>query len=165
MIAMLPIRKILHPTDFSDRSALAFRLACALARDHRAAVLVLHVVPPPLSWGEVVARREPDDYYEELWREYLLPMQSPEAGVRIERRLEEGPPAKVISRVAEEIGCDLIVMGTHGRTGLRRVLLGSIAEQVLRSAPCPVLTVRTAEHNLTADSEDAVKSGLPAGER
>jgi len=60
----------------------------------------------------------------------------------VEHRLEEGDTAKVILDVALEIGAGLIVMGTHGRTGLGRLLLGSVAEQVLRKAPCPVLTAK-----------------------
>jgi nucleotide-binding universal stress UspA family protein len=160
---MFRIRKILHPTDFSDRSALAFRLACALARDHKAEVIVMHVVPPPVSWGEVVARREPDDYYEQLWREYLLPIQPTEPGVRIERRLDDGVPAEMIVNAAQETGCDLIVMGTHGRTGLRRLLVGSVAEHVLRQAPCPVLTVRAPFHELVAEAQEKEKAAPVSG--
>jgi nucleotide-binding universal stress UspA family protein len=139
---MLNVRSILHPTDFSERSEPAFRLACALARDYGASVVVLHVVPPPATRAEEVARLPPDDYHEQLWREFLLRMTSPEPGVRLGCRLEDGDPGKEIVRVAEELGCDLIVLSTHGRTGLRRLLMGSVAEQVLRTAPCPVLTVK-----------------------
>jgi nucleotide-binding universal stress UspA family protein len=139
---MYPFRKILHPTDFSDQAAAAFGVACALARQHGAEVLVLHVMAPPIAWGEVVAREPPNGYEEQLWTEYLLPMRSPEPGVRVQHRLEEGMAQELIPLVAEETGCDLIVMGTHGRSGLRRLLAGSVAEHVLRTAPCPVLTIR-----------------------
>jgi nucleotide-binding universal stress UspA family protein len=139
---MYTIRRILHPTDFSDEAAVAFRLACSLAKEHRAELLVLHVIPPPVAWGEEVARRDPDSYEEQLWNEYLLPMQSSEPGVVLTRRMEEGVPEEVIVRVAAEWGSDLIVLGTHGRQGLSRLLLGSVAEHVLRIAPCPVLTIR-----------------------
>src|SRR5262249_50246999 len=140
--AMFAIRTILHPTDFSERSAHAFRLACRLARDHGAGVLVLHVMEPPASRAEEVARRPPDGYRDQLWNESLLPVRSPLPGVEVEHLLEEGDPAKEILRVAGEVACDLIVMGTHGRGGLRRLLMGSVAEQVLRRAPCPVVTVK-----------------------
>ena len=60
----------------------------------------------------------------------------------LEHRLEEGDPATMILNVAQETGAGLIVMGTHGRTGLERLLMGSVAEQVMRKAPCPVLTMR-----------------------
>jgi nucleotide-binding universal stress UspA family protein len=139
---MLPFRKILHPTDFSEESAGAFRLACALAKQHDGEVILLHVMAPPIAWGEVVARETPTSYEEQLWNEYLLPMRRSEPDVRILPRLEEGDPAALIVSVAEEVACDLIVMGTHGRTGLRRLLMGSVAEHVLRTAPCPMLTVR-----------------------
>jgi nucleotide-binding universal stress UspA family protein len=141
---MYTIRKVLHPTDFSGEAAAAFRVACSLALRHEAELVVLHVIPPPLTWGEAVARMPPDGYEEQLWREYLTPMQPTEPGVRLERRLEEGDPAKKIVAVADELGCDLIVVGTHGRGGLGRLLMGSVADKVLRKAPCPVLTVRSA---------------------
>lgn len=137
---MLPIKTILHPTDFSELSESAFRLACSLARDHGGRILVLHVYPPPESHGEVVARRQPDGYEEEL-RRVLDRVRPADPAVPVEHFLEEGPAAETILRFALEHGCDLIVLGTHGRTGLRRWLLGSVAEQVVRGAPCPVLTV------------------------
>jgi nucleotide-binding universal stress UspA family protein len=138
---MLSIRTILHPTDFSEYSAFAFQLACSLARDHGAKVVVLHVYPPPIAHGEVVARRQPNGFHEELWR-LLRRVQAPVPEVSVSHRLEEGDPAAEVLRVAQESGCDLIVMGTHGRTGLRRVVLGSVAERVVRAAGCPVLTIR-----------------------
>jgi len=67
----------------------------------------------------------------------------PHANVRMERRLEQGDATTEILRVAREESADLIVMGTHGRTGLGRLLMGSVAEQVMRRAPCPVLTVKS----------------------
>jgi nucleotide-binding universal stress UspA family protein len=139
---MLVIRTILHPTDFSERSATAFHLACSLARDHHACLLVLHVYPPPASHGEAVARRQPNGH-EGVLREELRRIQPPDPKVAVEHRLEEGEAADQILRVARESGCGLIVMGTHGRTGLRRVLMGSVAEEILRLAPCPVLTVNS----------------------
>ncbi len=140
---MLPIEKILHPTDFSDRSANALTLACALARDYGARVIVLHVaVPPTVVYGEGVVPVDPETLvYEE--RDRLERLAIPDAGLRLERRFEEGEPAEQILRVAHEVGADLIVMGTHGRTGITRLLMGSVAEQVVRKAPCPVLTVKT----------------------
>jgi nucleotide-binding universal stress UspA family protein len=147
---MFAIRKVLVPTDFSNQARFAFNLACSLASAHQAEVVVLHVVPPPLTWGEVVARRGPDSYEEQLWEEYLLPLRPTEPGVRVSHRLEEGNPEVMIVRVAADLGCDLIVMGTHGRTGLPRLLMGSVAEHVLRCASCPVMTVST-----TATTESA----------
>jgi nucleotide-binding universal stress UspA family protein len=138
---MLHLRTILHATDFSESSQFAFRLACSLARDHGARVVVLHVVPPPIAHGEVVARRQGIGYHEELWQQ-LHRIQPPDPLVRVEHCLRDGPPAAEIAREAKEMNADLIVVGTQGRTGLARVLLGSVAEEVLRQAACPVLTVK-----------------------
>jgi nucleotide-binding universal stress UspA family protein len=138
---VFPIKTILHPTDFLEESEAAFQLACGLARDHGGRVVVLHVVSPPASHGEEIARRQGHGYHEDLWR--ILERVRPDADApQVERRLEDGQPAEVILRVAQEESADLIAMGTQARTGLGRLLLGSVAEQVLRRATCPVLTVR-----------------------
>ncbi len=131
---MLPIRTILHPTDFSECSGHAFQLACSLARDHGARVIVLHVIPVPLV-------QEKRLYREEVERE-LNRLVAPDSKVPVAHQLEEGDAITQILRVAQETSCDLIVIGTHGRTGLGRLVMGSVAEQVLRKASCPVLTVR-----------------------
>jgi nucleotide-binding universal stress UspA family protein len=134
------IRTILYPTDFSATAAAAFPVACALARQHQARLLVLHVYPPPVCHGEVVARRQPDCYEDDLWC-LLERYQAPDP-VPVEYRLAEGDAAAEIVHLAREEECDLIVLGTHGRRGLTRVVLGSVAEKVLRCAPCPVLSVK-----------------------
>jgi len=131
---MLPIQTILHPTDFSERSGYAFQLACSLARDRGARLIVLHAMPVPLV-------QEKRLYREEIEGE-LNRLGAPDPQVRVEHRLEEGDPATQILRVAQETDCDLIVMGSHGRTGLDRLLMGSVAEQVVRRASCAVLTVK-----------------------
>jgi nucleotide-binding universal stress UspA family protein len=140
---MLPIRSILYPTDFSESSDYVFHLACALARDYGARLLVLHVTPPPMvvyAGGVVLPLSDRDK--EEQW-DKLRRLRARNPRVQVEHRLAEGEPAETILRVARETGCDLILMGTHGRTGLGRLLMGSVAEQVVRKAPCPVLTVKT----------------------
>jgi nucleotide-binding universal stress UspA family protein len=139
---MLPIHTILHPTDFSDRSGFAFRLACALARDYGARLILLHVAPlPVLIYGEGVVPPPPDDYPQRL-EEELHRLEVPDPSIHVEYRLKEGDPVTEILGVADASSADLIVMGTHGRTGLSRMLMGSVAEKVLRRANCPVLTVR-----------------------
>jgi nucleotide-binding universal stress UspA family protein len=143
---MLPIHTILHPTDFSGPSDYAFRLACALARDSGARVVVLHVVlPPAVAYGEMMVALETEGEGKAALEAKLRQLaQGAGGGVQIEPRVEAvGDPAEVICRTAREGKCDLIVMGTHGRTGLRRLLMGSVAEQVVRKAPCPVLAVKT----------------------
>jgi nucleotide-binding universal stress UspA family protein len=141
---MLPIRTILHPTDFSEPAGEAFRLACSLARDHGARLIVLHVATMPAAgYAEGLYVPPPEGYLDEL-REQLSGLQAGDPKVMLEHRLVEGAPVSEILRVASEPGCDMIVMGTHGRTGLGRLLMGSVAEQVVRRAPCPVVTVRVA---------------------
>jgi nucleotide-binding universal stress UspA family protein len=131
---------ILFPTDFSERTAAVFPLACSLARDQGARLLVLYVDPLPAFHGEVIDRRQPD-YAQEV-HEQLHRLRGPE-GVNVEYHLAEGRPAEEILRVAREEKCDLIFMPTHGHSGLRRLLMGSVAEEVVRGAVCPVLTVST----------------------
>lgn len=139
---MIPIRTILHPTDFSMHSEHAYRLACSLARDHGARLVVLHVVSG-LASGEFVWDLYPSSGgYKEVLEEKLHMLAAPDPRVPMEYRLEEGDAAKRILRVAEETRCDLIVMGTHGRTGLGRLLVGSVAEEVVRKATCGVLTMK-----------------------
>lgn len=140
---MLPIHTILHPTDFSERANYAYKLACSLARDHGARVVVLHVATPPpvVAYGEMVTEMHPDDYSERL-REEVDKYVKNSKDLQVEVRLAEGDPARETVRAAKEVGCDVIVMGSQGRSGLERFLLGSVAEQVMRKAPCPVLTVK-----------------------
>lgn len=142
---MFPIRLILHPTDFSPPSDYAFRLAASLARDHDARLVLLHVVSPVAVAEERSWQAPSDDPYEKLW-EAFRQMEKSDPRIReldVRSELETGDPLTKILCTAEVLGCDLIVMGTHGRTGLSHLLMGSIAEQVVRKAPCPVLTVKT----------------------
>jgi nucleotide-binding universal stress UspA family protein len=143
---MVPFRTILCPVDFSDCSAGAFHLACSLAELHRARLVVAHVVDVEYgkhSFGGVMVEVRPSDYPERML-EALKRLDPPYPTVPIEHIVVKGRPAEEILRLAREMRCDLIVMGTHGLTGFRRLLLGSVAEEVLRQAPCPVVTVRTA---------------------
>jgi nucleotide-binding universal stress UspA family protein len=142
---MLRIHTILHPTDFSPRSEHAFQLACTLARDHGARLLVLHVIDQPIAaYGGVMTAPPAPPPVEERKsaQEQMRRMCASEPKLLIEHRLQDGDPARWILQIATDCKCDLIVMGTHGRTGLRRLLMGSVAEQVLRNAACPVLTLK-----------------------
>jgi len=141
---MLPIKTILHPTDFSGPSEYAFQVACSLARDYEAKLVVLHVEMPPVTIGEVISSMEPEEYKQKLWAEFHR-LEASEPGIRdlrVETKFVEGNPAKEILRAANQIKPELIVMGTHGRTGLGRLLMGSVAEEVVRKSPIPVLTVK-----------------------
>jgi universal stress protein A len=165
---MLPIHSILHPTDFSERSGYALHLACALARDYGARLVVLHVATPPTSiYGEGILPPDPQLLSQEA-KAQLERLEVPGANVRAERRFEEGDAATEILRVAQEIHAGLIVMGTHGRTGLGRLVMGSVAEQVVRKASCPVLTVKTpfpdalfASRTAAEESAQAATAYLP----
>jgi nucleotide-binding universal stress UspA family protein len=140
---MLKIRTILHPTDFSECSEYAFFMACALARDYGAKLLLLHVKPLPTAlYGEFGAfPTETADSIEEL-KNRMLAIKPSDPSIPVERRLIEGEISEEIIRLSQDQSCDLIVLGTHGRTGLQRLLMGSVAEQVMRKAACPVLTVK-----------------------
>lgn len=147
---MKPFQKILVPTDFSPHADEAMRVAGDLCRRYDASLTLAYVYVP-------VAYSLPDGYtvytptqaqlgsmFEDLRRGLqTLKVEAESAGAkRVETRLVEGPVASEICDLAAREGFDLIVMGTHGRTGFSHVLLGSVAEKVVRTAACPVLTVR-----------------------
>lgn len=142
---MLAIQTILYPTDFSEGASSAFDVACLLARESCGQLVVLHVERPPLATlgGTPAVPPLRTEYDRETLWERLHRIQPLQAGLSIEHHLEYGEPASVILAVARDVGADLIVMGTHGRTGLRHLLVGSVAEQVVRRASCPVLTLHT----------------------
>jgi nucleotide-binding universal stress UspA family protein len=141
---MLTIQTILHATDFSEPSQNAFHLACSLARDHGARLVVLHVEPPPiLAFGGVMTPPPPPEPNRAELLAQLRELRAPDPKVRVEHLLAEGDAADEILRVAQGMHSDLIVLGTHGRTGLGRLLMGSVVEKVVRKAACPVLTVKT----------------------
>jgi universal stress protein A len=137
---MFPPRLILVPTDFSEHSRAALHLASSIARQSGAQLVLLYVDPPPLVHGEIVDRRAPD--YQANLRHLIEGTHLPDPGIPIERVLLAGEPADEIVGLATDRQCDLIVIGTHGRGGLLRAVLGSTAERVIRTAPCPVLSVR-----------------------
>jgi nucleotide-binding universal stress UspA family protein len=157
---MLPVRVILHPTDFSESSGCAFRLACSLARDYGARLVVIHVMPTvAVAVPFVTIPAEPLDVREQLL-EQLANVQSRDPNVAVEHHLKEGDPSTEILQYAQQIKCDLIVMGTHGRSGLGRLFLGSVAEQVLRKAPCAVLTVKTPVAASASSSDTLQESAI-----
>ncbi len=141
---MQTIHSILYATDFSAQSETAFPLAVALARDYGARLFIAHVRPVATVAYTVgnMALIEPEGSAEEV-RERLKQFDPKDPRIAVEYLVAEGDPATELLDMARKSGCDLIVIGTHGRTGFSRLLAGSVAEQVLRHAPCPVLTVRT----------------------
>jgi nucleotide-binding universal stress UspA family protein len=144
---MFQPRVILHPTDYSDCARYAFAVALDLARLHQASLLVLHVAETlgaeSLTYGEAASQLQPTAFQRRLLEE-LRHVTAPaaEAGVPVQHLLAEGDPPDEILRVTKEHACDLIVMGTHGRSALARLLMGSITEKVVRRAPCPLVIVK-----------------------
>ena len=134
--------KILFPTDFSPASHAALDVAAALARDRNATLIVAHCEEPPVAYaaGEF-AYGVPIPNDEELQAMLDEVIRGVE-GVSCEKRLLQGTPWRSIVSLAEKENVDLIVLGTHGRTGLMRVLMGSVAEAIVRHATCPVLSIR-----------------------
>lgn len=144
------ITKILVPMDFSPHADRAFGYATALARRLGAELLLVHVVEDPYAsgaWGAEGYVPNVAELLQELiagTERQLATLKETEAaqGLAVKTAVVTGRPAQsIIERAASE-GCDLIVMGTHGRTGLSHAVMGSVAERVLRKASCPVLTVR-----------------------
>ena len=148
---MTTIKRILVPVDFSATSRAALWRAGELGSALGASLDVLHVLdlPEPRHMATEFYVPLPPEYRDELRRgaekhlEEWVGTASVPPGVH--RDLAEGAPAAEIVDYARTHGDDLIVMGTHGRSGVSRMLLGSVAERVVRTAPCPVLTVRAEE--------------------
>jgi nucleotide-binding universal stress UspA family protein len=150
---MIDLRRILVPTDFSKHSQNALRYAAALAEKFGARICLLHVVQdlavfipdmitvaPPILPAPEQMTSAVRDAFDRLVKENQL------EHLTVDREVREGNPFAEIVRFAREQSIDLIVMGTHGHTGLAHMLLGSVTEKVVRKAPCPVLTVRDPGH-------------------
>ena len=141
---MLQPRNIIAAIDFSESSLLAMETALGLLPERGGILCLLHVLEVPRGI-DPIGVLQPS--IEELDAEALERLQdlvpdNPDKNVQIERLVVRGSPAKTIASQARERGADLIVVGTHGRTGLARMLLGSTAEALLRQAPCQVLVVK-----------------------
>jgi nucleotide-binding universal stress UspA family protein len=146
------IQVILHPTDFSQGCESSLRVARALARDLGARLVLLHVVPFGFYANEMTVPVDPSVYREALDEERQL-IDGPDLKYPVESRVARGDAAEEILRAAAELHCGLVVMGTHGRTGLSRLLMGSVTEYVVPRADCPVLAVRTPRHGELSPAE------------
>ncbi len=133
------IRRIMCPIDFSDPSKTSFEYAERLARDLQAALVLVHAFDTPETLTHAGQSR-PADADLKFKLESIRPSSE---NVAVSHVLHAGSPGEVICWLAEQRQCDLIIMGTHGRTGLKHLFLGSVAEFVMRHARCPVLTIRT----------------------
>lgn len=141
------ITRILVPTDFSPHAEAAYRYALELALGFQATVHVMTVVEDPIAsgmWSSELYTAEIAGLQMNLARdaEQRLKASVPAAGASVTTEVRTGNTARQILEVAKEQHADLIVMGTHGRTGIAHVVMGSVAERVVRLAPCPVLTLR-----------------------
>jgi nucleotide-binding universal stress UspA family protein len=136
--------RILVPTDFSTCGQAALETATALARARGATLVIVHVEEPPMSYGGGELYYGIDAPDREELRRMLTQVVPTDQAVPYEHRLAIGSPAEAIVHVAEKESADMIVMPTHGRTGLVRLLMGSVAEEVVRKAKCPVLVVKAA---------------------
>ena len=148
-----PIRIILHPTDFSVDSEAALRVARGLAQAHEARLIILHVVMLQVLMDGTAAAEIDPHFYTDALDEVRRRVDGPDLKHPVETMLVRGYEAQGITQTAEDIGCDLIVMGSHGRTGLSRLLMGSVAENVLPKANCPVLIVK-ASHQVPESTAD-----------
>jgi nucleotide-binding universal stress UspA family protein len=147
---MIALKKLLVPTDFTEPSGIALRYAKAFAEAFGAALHVLHVIEenawaygPDVYNPELIRQAQERDASERLSK---VLTDAERQKFRAELVMKSGSPFVEIVRYAKAEDIDLIVMGTHGRGPIAHMLLGSVAEKVVRKAPCPVLTVRHAEH-------------------
>lgn len=149
---MIKLKKILYPTDFSESSLEALKYAVSFARDYKAKLVVMHVVNEKIfSEGLNLPRvSAPDALAQELAAEaerqlkVLIPA-AERAGLDWDTAILRGMPFLEIIRYARANDVDLIVIGTHGRSGVEHIIFGSTAEKVVRKSPCPVLSVRPAQ--------------------
>jgi nucleotide-binding universal stress UspA family protein len=155
---MINIKKILYPTDFSPYSNQAYFHAVALAEKHNATLTIMYVyVPGVTPLGNVTGTA--DRHY---WQDLLEQIRPVDESIPVNHVLVEGDPATEIVRYAHDAAMDLVVMGTHGRTGLERLLMGSVAEKVLRDSPCSVLVVKLPKGITVPEKSDVAVVASPA---
>ncbi len=158
---MTAIRRILITTDFSDCSKEALQHAIYLARQLDAELYLLHVFEPPVYTQSNLPTLHPsvrqwiDDLRMAESRKFdAMAKEVGQEGIKLNPLFKEGTPFITVLQTAEAIQADLIVLGTHGRTGLDRLLMGSVAERVVRQAPCPVFIVRPKGHIVKEEKGD-----------
>lgn len=151
---MIKIQRILFPSDFSELSLHALGYARSFAELHKAELHVIHVVDQASMYWMAMGPNSlpvgpaPEELIGVAQQELKRFVEQHLAGVGVPLVTEVmlGRPFMEIIRYAREKNIDLIVIGTHGRSGLKHVLLGSVAEKVVRKSPCPVLTIRDPQH-------------------
>ena len=145
---MIQVQRILVPLDFSRHADSVLEWAAHLAEEHGSRLLLLHAYHLPVEFQQLEGAYLPQDFWasvkteaEQNLRRYAEPLRA--KGLAIDVIVREGYPATVIEQEAVDQRADLIVIGTRGLSGLKHLLLGSIAERVVQKSPCPVLTVKT----------------------
>ncbi len=141
------VRRILVPIDFSDHAEPVIEWATHLAQEHEAEILLLHAYHLPVEFQQLEGAYLPQDFWDSVKAEAESNLEKfavaiREMGIAVKVLVHEGYPATVIEDEAIEQRADLIVIGTHGLSGLKHMLLGSIAERVVQKAACAVLTVK-----------------------
>lgn len=144
---MIEIGRILVPIDFSPSAASVLEWAGHLAKAHRSRLVLLHAYHLPVEFQQLEAAYLPPDFWANVKNEAAAALERHAEslraqGIEAECLVREGYPATVIEEEAVRMGADLIVIGTRGLSGLKHLLLGSIAERVVQRAPCPVLSVK-----------------------
>ena len=149
---MIKLKKILFPTDFSDSSNEALQYALSFAKEYGAKLVVLHVINEKvfaegINLPRVISLEELADEMEAEAKKQLKTLIPKEQGEGLEREnvILRGNPFLEIIRYAKDEDVDLIIIGTHGRSGFEHIIFGSTAEKVVRKAPCPVLSVKPAQ--------------------
>jgi nucleotide-binding universal stress UspA family protein len=143
----IDVRSILVPIDFSPNAATVLDWAAHLAEEHECPLVLLHAYHLPVDFQQLEGAYLPADFWTQVKSDAAANLEKQaqvlrDRGLRVETVLREGYPASVIEEEARERGVDLIVIGTRGHTGLKHLLLGSVAERVVQKAPCAVLTVK-----------------------
>ena len=152
----MTFRRILVATDFAESAERALTCGVQLARRHGAELLLLHVYMDVPAYPEITAGQVEAIYEEQRrWIEDALERRARAArseGLLARALLRTGPAAATIAETATQEDIDLLVVGTHGRSGLDRLIVGSVAERVVRLATCPVLVVKSVETAARADA-------------
>jgi len=145
---VIQVQRILVPLDFSRHADFVLEWATHLAKEHSSRLLLLHAYHLPVEFQQLEGAYLPQDFWasvkaeaEQNLQRYAEPLRG--QGLAVDVIVREGYPATVIEQEAIDQRADLIVIGTRGLSGLKHLLLGSIAERVVQKAPCPVLTVKT----------------------
>ncbi len=148
----IQVERILVPIDFSDHASAVVEWATHLAEEHDSSMVLLHVYHLPVEFQQVEGAYLPADFWTSVKEEAKRALDEygykvRERGIPVDIVVREGYPATVIEEEVERQNADMIVIGSRGRTGLKHLLLGSVAERVVQKAPCPVLTVKMCQRS------------------